>query len=89
MINKIINDTQCSLDLALCWALNAKNSLQKTVGFSPFQLVLGRNPKLPLTLSDNLPALSMKPSSEVLQDNLNALHSARRAFIASANDEKN
>ena len=30
----------------------------------------------------------MKPSSEVLQDNLNALHSARRAFIASENDEK-
>ena len=68
--------------------LNAKNSLQNTAGFSPFQLVLGRNLKLPLTLSDNLPALSMKPSSEVLQDNLNALHSARRAFIVSENDEK-
>ena len=30
----------------------------------------------------------MKPSSEVLPDNLNALHLARRAFIASENDEK-
>ena len=87
MMNKIINDTQCSLYLALCWALRIKkNSLQNTADFSPFQLVLGRNPKLPSTLSDNLPALSL--SSEVLQDNLNALHSARRAFIASENDEK-
>ena len=60
---------------------------QNTTGSSPFQLVLGRNPKLPSTLSDNVPALSMKPSSEVLQDNLNALNSARRAFIASENDE--
>ena len=88
MMNKIINDTQCSLDLALFWVLNAKNSLQNTAGFSQFQLVLGRNPKRPSTLSDNLPALSMKPSSEVLQDNLNVQHSARRAFIASENDEK-
>ena len=30
----------------------------------------------------------MKPSSEVLQDNLNVLHSTRRTFIASENDEK-
>ena len=43
MMNKIINDTQCSLDLPPCWALNAKNSLQNTAGFSPFQLVSGRN----------------------------------------------
>ena len=88
MMNKIINDTQCSLDLALCWVLNAKNSLQNTAGFSQFQLVLGRNPKRPSTLSDNLPALSMKPSSEVLQDDLNPLNSAIRAFIASEKNEK-
>ena len=74
MMNKIVCDTNCSLELALCWALNAKNSLQNTAGFSPFQLVLGRNPKLPTTLTDDLPALPMKPSSEVLQNNLNALH---------------
>ena len=30
----------------------------------------------------------MTPFSEVLQDNLNALYSARRAFIGSENDEK-
>ena len=30
----------------------------------------------------------MTPFSEVLQDNLNALYSARRAFISSENDEK-
>ena len=46
MMNKIISDTQCSLDTALCWVLNAKNSLQNTAAFLPFQLVLGRNPKL-------------------------------------------
>lgn len=53
---------------------------------SPFQPV-GKNYKLRSTLSDNLPAVSTKPS-EVLQDKLNALHSERRAFIISENDEK-
>lgn len=88
MMEKIIKDTNCSLELALSWALNAKNSLQNVAGFSPFQLVLGKNPKLPAVLSDDLPALSMKPSSEVIQENLNAIHSARKAFIAIENDRK-
>ena len=88
MMNKIIKDTSCSLELALSWALNAENSLQNVAGFSPFQLVLGKNPKLPSTLSDDLPALSMKPSSEVIQENLNAIHSARKAFITSENNRK-
>ena len=88
MMDKITEDLQCSTDLALLWALNAKNSLQNVAGFSPFQLVLGYNPKLPSTTSDNLPALSMKTTSQILQDNLNAMHKARTAFIASENDER-
>ena len=83
----MIIDTQYSLDLALFWVLNAKNNLQNAAGFSQFQLVLGRNPKFPSSLSDNLLALSTKPS-EVLQDNLKVLHWARWAFIASENDGK-
>ena len=42
-MNKIMNDTQCSLDQVLYWVLNEKNSLQNTSGFLPFQLVLRRN----------------------------------------------
>ena len=86
MTDKIISDTEYLLDLVLFWVLNAKSSPQKTAGFSPFQLV-GKNLKLTSTLSDNLPALPTKPS-EVLQDKLNALHSARRAFIIFKNDEE-
>ena len=68
--------------------MNAKNSLQIVAGFSPFQLVLGFNPKLPATLSDELPARSIKPSSQIGQENLNAIHSACAAFIASENSER-
>ena len=72
-------------DLALTWT---KNSLQNVTSFSPFQLVLGTNHKLPATLSDDLPALSIKPSSQIVQQNLNAIHSACAAVIASENSER-
>ena len=88
MMDKIIEDTKCSHDMALYWALNAKNSLQNVAGFSPYQLVLGRNPNLPCSTTENLPALSRKSTQDIIQANLNALHSARESFIASENNEK-
>ena len=88
MMNKITAETNTSPDLAQTWALNAKNILQNVAAFSTFQLVLGTNPKLTATLSDDLPALSIKPSSQIVQENLNAIHSARAAFVASENSER-
>ena len=88
MLDKVIDETGCSLEIALAWCLNAKNSLYNVEGFSPFQLSVGCNPVLPNILNDNLPALSNRPSSEILKDNLNALHMAREAFIQSENSEK-
>ena len=88
MMGKIIAETNTSPDLALTWALNAKNSPRNTAGFSPFQLVHGFNPKLLASLSDELPALSIKLSSQIVQQNLNAIHSAHAAFIASENSER-
>ena len=76
------------LKVALSWAVNAKNCLQMVGGFSPYQLVYGRNPKLPSTLSDELPALEGTTSSEMVAKHLNASHSARKAFIAAEASEK-
>ena len=87
-MDKIIEDTGCHPELALCWALNAKNSLQNVAGFSPFQLVLGTNPRLPSNISDDIPALTQKNTSQLIRENLNAIHAARTAFIACENDEK-
>ena len=80
-MNKVINDIHCSLDIALFWALNAK--VFKTQQFS-HRFNLSQED---LPIFNNLPALSMKQSAELLQDDLNALHS-RRAFITSGNDIK-
>ena len=42
MMDKTLEESQFSLDLALSWCLNAKNPLTNVHGFSPFQLALGK-----------------------------------------------
>ena len=49
----------------LCWANMARHSLQMWNGFSSHQLVFGQNPNLPGIMTDKLPALEGKTSSEV------------------------
>ena len=88
MLEKTIADTGCNLDMAVSWCINAKNSLQNVYGFSPFQLVFGRNPRLPGILVDRPPALDDFTTDKILRDNLNALHASRRAFLASECSEK-
>ena len=41
-----------------------------------YKLILGKNPKLPYTLSDELPVLTIKPTSPAIQENLTAIHTA-------------
>ena len=76
------------LSTLLAWANMAKNSLQMWNGFSSFQIVLGKNPELPNIVTGKLPSLQGSSSSEILVSHLNALHSARRAFVQCECDEK-
>ena len=87
-VAKILEDFNCSVEVALCWSVNAKNSLQNVHGFSPYQLVFGRNPNLPSALSDKLPALEGVTSSQLVAEQLNALHKARQEFIQLESSEK-
>ena len=88
MIRKTMAETNCSLEFAMMWSICAKNSLMNVAGFSPFQLVFSRNPSLPVLLSDKPPALNEESQSEIIRQNLNALHSSREAFIKSESSEK-
>ena len=72
----------------MAWAINAKNSLHNVYGFSPSQLVFGRNPNLPSVLIDKLPALGGHTSSEVVANHLNAKHEPHKAFIECEASEK-
>ena len=88
MITKIMQDVKCSLKDAIVWAVSAKNALANVYGYSPNQLVFGKNPNFPSVLYDKLPALNNESKSKVLLDNLNALHSARQAFISAESNER-
>ena len=76
------------LSQALSWAINAKNCLQMWNGFSSYQLVFGQNPNLPNVMVDQLPALEGTTTSEIVASHINALHSARRAYIEAESSER-
>ena len=88
MLDKVLLDVGCNLDIAVAWCCNAKNSLHNIQGFSPYQLAIGCNPTLPNTLENQLPAQTNEPVSHIIKENLNALHKAREAFIQTENSEK-
>ena len=87
-VYKIMEDVDCSIEVAFCWALNAKNSLQNVHGFSPYQLVFGQNPNLPSVFEAKLPALEGVTSSKLIASHLNALLKAREEFIKLEASEK-
>ena len=88
MVIKTMEDTNCSLDIAVSWAVSAKNTLSNVNGYSPHQLVFGENPRLPSILHDKLPALEENCYSKIMSNNLNAMHSARINFIKSESSDK-
>ena len=87
-VTKTVEDTGCELEVALSWALHAKNALPNVHGFSSYQLVFGRNPVLPCLSNDKPPALEEIPADRQLSANILAVHSARAAFIQSECSEK-
>ena len=63
-----------NLEIALVWAVNAKNSLSMVYRWSLYQLVFGSNPNLPNTIIDKPPALENTTVSQNFAKHLNALH---------------
>ena len=87
MVRKIMSDSECSVEVALAWAVAARNSLSNNSGFSPNQLVLGRNPVVPNVFSNKPPAMNTC-SNDMVRKNLNAMHSARQEFMKFEANEK-
>ena len=79
---------ELDIDTKLAWACMAKNSLINVYGYSPNQLVFGRNPNLPNIIIDGPPCWEENNVSSTLLKHLNALHATRKAFIASESCSK-
>ena len=68
--------------------MSAKNSLSNNDGFSPDQLLYGRNINLPSVLVDEPPALESSTKIDIIRENMGAMHRAREAFIESESSER-
>ena len=79
-------DPSMSAEVALTWALTAKNTLQNVSGYSPFQIVFGQNPSLPSVYTAGPPGLEEVVMSKMVADHINALFLAREAYIAGESD---
>ena len=88
MIQKTLYDSNCDLEMAIHWSTSAHNTLTNVYGFSPNQLVFGHNPSLPTVHSDRPTAQNELSSSQLIHNNLKALHAAREAFIKQESCEK-
>ena len=62
-------------------ATMVKNMYSSTNGFSSYQLVFGRNPKLSDVSTDDLRALQLKAPSVVVHERLRALQQAQLASL--------
>ena len=85
MVDRILEDVNCSIEVALAWA---KDSLKNVFGYSPNQLVFGKNPNLPTVIESEPPALEGVSSSKLIVDHLNCIYTARKAFIESEASDK-
>ena len=61
--------------------------MQNNYGFSPNQLVFGKNSNLPNAPENKPPALENVTTSELVA-NMNAIHVARKAFVETEASEK-
>ena len=88
MTQKVMEDVKCKIEIALMWAIHAKNSLISVLGFSPYQLVFGKNPNIPGNSTNKLPAMSSYTSSQTVANHLNSLRMSREAYIKAENAER-
>ena len=88
MIDSTMEETGCNLETAICWCVNAKNTLCNVQGFSPNQLVFGSNPSTPGLLDDKLKlsTLNTETSSKLIADNINARSTAKQKYLQLEND---
>ena len=88
MVKKNLEDADCTLDMALAWAVSAKNSLENYHRFSPNQLVFRRNPNFPSCITNKPPALEEFSDRDIVRCTLSAIHKARQVFIQKESCEK-
>ena len=89
-IRKMEADSNVDLETILYWAVSAKNCLSNKGGFSPNQLVFGKNPGLPSLIEEMSPAGLRDTHNEedVIRSNLEALYENRKIHIEQESSDR-
>ena len=74
--------------MSLLLGLLVPRTLNTVHGFSPNQLVFGKNPSLLSVALNKLPVLEGVTVCDVVAENLNAMHATCKVYIASELSEK-
>ena len=90
MIDKMMTgDKDLTVSRALKGALFAKNSLTTVNGFSPLQLVTGKQPRIPGAAQDNMaPANSTGTDHKLTHERISDIFGPRKAFIEVENSNR-
>ena len=87
MMDKMLTEEPAlSPNIALMWAVLAKNTLENVSGYSPFQIVFGEQPRLPSVYTSGPPGLEEVVMNKKVADNINAMHLSRKAYIECESD---
>ncbi|XP_035684716.1 uncharacterized protein LOC118421507 [Branchiostoma floridae] len=87
MLEKLVYENpKIPVDQLIAWACTAKNAMGMFAGYSPYQLVFGRNPTLPGF--DTHPPSTNEIKGDVLLKHLTALAAARKAFTEAESSER-
>ena len=83
------DDPKLTMQEAVNQAAFVKNSKITDTGFSPFQLVYGRNPRIPGTVDDNHPiSLEVGTRSEIARTMIQRTEAARKKFLEKETDKR-
>ena len=77
-MEKTLEDEKCESGTTLVWPVRVKVALQNHLGYSLNKLVFGLNMNTLSVLTDQLPALEVVTTSEMVRTNFNALHAHGR-----------
>src|SRR5256885_13075342 len=76
-------------EIRLMWTITAKNGLMMKGGFSPNQLVFGRNPYIPNIIDTEEPSFLERGNEiRLVRDHLNAMYRAREIHVQQESSEK-
>ena len=88
MLEKITYENpKMPFDDRLAWACTAKNAMAMFNGYSPYQIVFGRNPTLP-GIDLHPPSTNEEIKGDMFLKHLQALNSAKKAFVEADSSER-